>query len=102
MSAPMSAPKLQVFYVVDFSGAVASTRARGKETADALTRIAAESDASMIEVSFSGVEVASAPFMQEVVRATQELKDRAIYSCLNADVNATLTDVENWRAGSDT
>lgn len=78
--------------MVDFAGRVASTRPKGEQVAAHLTRLAA--DADLVEVNFKGVEVASPPFMQEIVRAVRLLGDRAIYSCLNEDVHATLTYVE--------
>ena len=84
-----------MFYVADFAGKVAATRVAGREVAEHITRIAAESDPTMIEVNFSGVEIATTPFLQEVMRAVRALKDKAIYSCLNEDVSSVLTLVEN-------
>ncbi len=85
------------FYVKDFAGVVCATRNRGRQVAVNLGRLAAERP-GMIEVSFEGVEVATAPFMDEVVRQVRKLEDRAIYSCLSEDVHATLTYVENREA----
>ena len=85
--------KMLVFYLRDH-GIVLATRTRGTQAADHLRQLAAENH-GMIEVNFDGVEAASPPFLQELVREVRTLKDRAIYSCLNEDVSATLTFVEN-------
>ena len=85
----------RVFYVADFAGKVAATRHLGREVADHITRVAKEADPALIEVNFSGVEVATPPFLQEVVRSVRALRDGAIYSCLNQDVSSVLTLVEN-------
>jgi hypothetical protein len=85
-----------VFAVSQF-GPILSTRSKGVRAAEALSVFAAEHD-GLVEVSFAGCKVASPPFMQELTRACRSLGDRIIYSCLNEDVNATLTYVEaTWR-----
>lgn len=90
-----------VFHVHQYTGNVASTRVKGRDVGDRLRRVAAGSDASLIEISFHGVEVASGPFMQEIVKAARELKDRAIYSCLNDDVHHVLTLAETSTGRAD-
>lgn len=92
----MSAASVLVFYLRDH-GIVLATRARGRAVVEHLAALAAENP-GMIEVNFEGVEAVSPPFMQEVVREVRKLEDRAIYSCLNEDVHATLTFVESQEA----
>ncbi len=86
------------FYVRDHGIALA-TRNRGRQVAEHLSALAAERP-GLIEVNFDGCEVATAPFMDELLRVCKALGDRIIYSCLNEDVHAALTFVENRMAES--
>lgn len=83
-----------VYYVHDDAGTVLATRHNGRKVAEHLRSLAAERD-GLIEVNFSRCEVASVPFMDEVVRVARECGDQVIYSCLNEDVHRTLTFAEN-------
>jgi hypothetical protein len=82
------------FYLVDH-GAVLATRPRGKETADHLRALAAEPGDLILD--FRDVEVASAPFLQELVNGVQSVIAAAsdtgrivLIANMNEDVAETL------------
>jgi hypothetical protein len=82
------------FYLVDH-GAVLATRPRGKETADHLRTLAAEPGDLILD--FRDVEVASAPFLQELVNGIQSVIAAAsetgrivLIANMNEDVAETL------------
>lgn len=82
------------FYLVDH-GAVLSTRPRGRETADHLRTLASEPGDLILD--FRDVEVASAPFLQELVNGVQSViaaeSDRGrivLIANMNDDVAETL------------
>jgi len=77
-------------------GRVLSTRTRGRRSADQLRAVADEPGDLIVD--FEGVEVASPPFLQEIVDAAQAIvhRDKAtgrivLFARMNADVGETMS-----------